>query len=234
MSILTSLGILFLAMLILAFLQFIPSIFALSFHFLMGRYSTRKASDAATFFILGTETSIAILMFLFYFILSDPAIFTFILTNRLLAWIVVGILIALSLTFFFFYCHKKHSIELFIPRKVATSYYNKAKTIKTRSDAFVLGIVCIIPELLFTLPLYLLAAIEILKIGVDSVQSASLIILFSLLTILPLIIIHSLFSHQTNLADFIKFRHKNKTLFRVIISLLYLFIAILIILGIIL
>jgi len=216
-------------MLIVTLLQLVPGIFLIFRHTTAGKFSKNKTSDLATFFILGTETAIALILLSLYFIFSTP-IFSLSLNHQIFAYIIAGILIALGLFFLFFYFKKGSGTRLFISRRLANTYIRRAKSANSRSDAFLLGMSSILPELIFTLPLYLLSVLEIPQIATDSPTRAFLIILFAIITIAPIIMLHG-FARTHNSADFIKFRFKNKNFCRIFIPLLYFLIAILIILG---
>lgn len=229
MSILTSIGILILSMLIMVFLQFVPGIFALFSHQVAGKYSRVRASDLSTFFILGFETSIVILFICLFTILCfSPAIIS-VIDSEMFAWVMAGIFIALTLISLGFYFSKGSGTKMFISRRLASMFHSKISTIKTRSDAFTLGLISVIPELIFTLPLFLMVAISVMRLDFSQFERAGFIILFAIVSILPLVIFHSLSNY--NLADFIRFRFRNKTFFRFAIASFYLFIAALIILG---
>ena len=66
MSVFVSVGIVILAMLIMAFLQLSSGVFSLFYHYASGKYSKSRASDMTLFFILGTETAAACLFFCSY------------------------------------------------------------------------------------------------------------------------------------------------------------------------
>lgn len=231
MSVLTSLGILALAILSLAFFQLTPSIFSLFLHFASGKYSKLKASDLAVFFILGAETFVVFIFLFIYSALSNSPFLFGIIDSPIFSWIMAGILAALGILIFVLYFRHNSSTELFIPRKLAQNFHNKAKTIKTRSDSFVFGFTSALPEFIFTLPLYIIATIEIMQIDSNSFTRAGIIILFAIFAILPLFITSFLSNNGYTLADSLRFRTRNKNFFRIFLSLSYLLIATLIILG---
>lgn len=230
MSVFASVGILLFAMLILGFLQLVPGIFLLFRHHASGKYSRSRASDQAAFFIFGVETAVILVFLFIYLILSYSPALVPVFDSNVFTWIMASIAFILSLVTCFGYFRPGPGTKLFISRKVARQYQTGIKTTKSRSDAFVLGLTTIAPELVFTLPLYILATIEIMRLGPDCFSRAGLIILFAIATILPLIIIHALWQHY-NLADFIRFRFKNKAFFRFTLSFAYFAIAVLIIIG---
>ena len=231
MSVLTSLGILVLTMLILAFLQLVPSVFSLFLHFTSGQYSKLKASDLAVFFILGTETFTVLILLFIYFLLSNSPQLFWVLDNPIFSWLIAGILAALGILIFILYFRRRSRTELFISRQLARSFQTRAKTIKTRSDAFAFGFTSALPELIFTFPLYLVSAITIMQLGPDAFTRAGLIILLAIFAILPLLINFFLTSTGHTLADSLRFRTRNHYFFRTCLALFYLLTATIIILG---
>lgn len=229
MSVLTSVGILLLSMLIMAFLQLLPGIFSLLIHYTNGKFSKNKASDLGTFFILGVETAIVLFFLAIYSILASSPAIAQILDSELFAWIMFSIFVALGCFAFFFYFRSGPGTKLFISRKLAHRYHHKAETVKTRSDAFVLGLSASVSELAFSLPLYLITATVIMRTFPNSAERAGLIILFILVAVLPLLILHSAATTGRTLADFTRFRFKNKTFFRCFIALFYFLLAFLVI-----
>lgn len=232
MNVLASIGIVILAMVIMASLQLIPGVFALFFHYAIGKYSLRKASTLSLFFILGTEI-ISALLFISAFYVS----YTLFLNdlnprNNVLTWIFIGIFIALSIACLFFYFrhpHSKEDTELFIPRKLAYSLNSRAKSIRTPSDAFVLGALSNICELPITLPLYIITATEIMYMHTEYFADDLMTILYILASTIPLIHLYYSFRLGRNLATIQRTRIKDKIFHRFTISLSFLTIAILII-----
>lgn len=229
MSVLTSVGILLLSMLIMAFLQLSPGIFSLLIHYTNGKFSKNKASDLCTFFILGVETAVVLFFLTIYSILASSPAIAQILDSDLFAWIMFSIFVALGCFVFFFYFRPGPGTKLFISRKLAHEYSHRAETAKTRSDAFVLGLSASVPELAFSLPLYLITATAIMRTFSDGSERTSLIILFVLVVVLPLLILHGAANTGRTLADFARFRFKNKTFFRCFIALFYFLLAFLVI-----
>ena len=231
MSVLTSLGVLILTMLSLAFFQLVPSVFSLFLHFTSGRYSKFKTSDLAVFFILGTETfTVFILLFIYFLLFNSPSLF-WIIDNSVFSWLIAGILAALGILIFTLYYRRHSRTELFISRKLARSLQARAKTIKTRSDAFAPGFTSALPEFAFTLPLYIVSTITIMQFNSNAFTRAGIIILFALFAILPLLIIFFLFNTGHTLADSLRFRTRNYHFLRICLALFYFLIAILIISG---
>lgn len=226
MSVFTSLGILILSMLILAFLQLSPGIFSLLFHYASGKYSRNKASDLAIFYIFGVETITATIFLIIYFIFCALASFS--IDFDLLTIPFCLVLIFYSAFCLLFYFKKSPGTKLFIPRSLAKKFDQKAKSVKNRSDSFVLGAISTVPELFITIPIYCISAIEIMKIGETPLIRATFVILLILSSILQQIIMHFLKHFHFSLADFQKFRTKNKLFFRIFLAFLLFLLAILI------
>ena len=229
MNVLTSLGIVFLAMVIMASLQLTPGVLMLFYHYALGRYSKHKASRLTLFYILGVET-ISACLFLSSYYLAYTFFFHNFSSGNIVTYIATGILFALAFASFFFYYRHGSSTSLFIPRDFAKALDHNAKTIKTPSDAFALGAFSCTCELAFTLPLYLITSIELMQLDINPVSNHLLTLLYIVFPIVPLLITRWRFQSGHNLAELQRARVKNKTFTRIILSLSYLTIAILILL----
>lgn len=229
MSVFAPVSILILAMLIMAFLQLTPGVFLLFSHYSYGKFSRKNASNASLFFILGAETSTALVFILIYSLLSSLYVAPVSFTDNLLVWIIAGTMIAIGVIFPFCYFKKGRGTKLFISRRLAKDFDQKTRITKTRSDAFVLGFVASLPELIFTIPVYIVAATQIMKISDYSTVRAMLSLCFILIKIAPLIAIHLTMDSGRNLAILQKSRVKNKQFVRAFISAIYLLIGILMI-----
>ena len=216
-------------MLIMAFLQLTPGVFLLFSHYSYGRFSRKNASCASLFFILGAETSAVLVYLSIYFVLSALYVVPLNVVNDLLAWIIAGAMIAIGVIFPFCYFRKGKGTKLFISRRLAKEFNQKTKTAKSRSDAFVLGFIASLPELIFTIPVYMIAAIEIMKIGSTPILRAILSLGFILIKIAPLIAMHLAMDVGQNLAVIQKARAKNKQFTKYFIGTIYLLIGILVI-----
>ncbi|MBR2840034.1 hypothetical protein IKE82_01750 [Candidatus Saccharibacteria bacterium] len=231
MSVFISVGIVILAMLIMVSLQLVPGVFALFYHYALGKYSKKQASALAIFFIIGTEIIAAFLFVTSIYIADILFLNDLDPRNNVLTWIFAGILIALSFASFFLYYRHPHAkdSELFIPRKFAKALDLRAKRVKTPSDAFALGAFSNIPELLFTLPLYIITATEIIYSHTEYFADDFLTIIYILVPTIPLFILYYAFYFNHNLAHVIKTRIHDKTFHRFCLGFSYLTIAILII-----
>lgn len=196
-------------------MQLVPGIFALFYHYALGKKSVKKADDLSLYFIFGTETFVAVVWFLAFFILP--------IIPKPLFWIIAGVLIAESLISLFFYYRKGHGTALFLPRHSAKVLEEHAKNVKTNSDAFVLGFFANTPELFFTLPLYFIAVAILTRDYFF--PYAAYIIISILLTILPLFVIHILYRTDHNLAEIERSRVRLKPFVRLFLSVMFLMLA---------
>ena len=121
-------------------------------------------------------------------------------------------------------------MSLFIPRRLAKSYDSFARDIKTRKKAFLLGFLSTLPELFLTLPLYIISTIEIMKWDNPSFPRPLLVFLALYIIFGNLLFTRILFRSDHNLAEIDRLRRKNKTFVRIMLSLFYFVLALLIIL----
>ena len=223
MSVFISVGILLVAMLIQGLLQTSPSVFAIFYHHTLGKTSAKKTDDQSLSFILGTEFFTAILFLAIYFLVS------FIDTNieydySILMWVLGGIFALEAVITFFFYFKpgkkSKNTTKLFLPRPLAKGIVIRAGKTKNRSDTIMLGFLTAGTEFIFTLPLYLISALEIIRLA--SRFSSVFIIAYIIVATLPLFIIRLLFRTGHNLAEIQRHRVKRKFLFKILITISFL------------
>ena len=229
MSFFISLGIVLLAMLIMALLQLQPGVFLLLCHYSASKYSKVRASHLTLFFILGVEIVSACLFFSIYYITNLFFLQFFRPETSFWAWVAAGIFIALALISLFCYYRGSHGTRLFISRKCARILDLRARTVKSPSDAFALGAFSGLAELIFTIPLYIITSVEIIEMSVEFSPSHLLTLLYIIVPTLPLFAIRWFFQSGRNLADIQKLRVRDKTFTRFTLFASYLTIAILII-----
>lgn len=210
-------------------LQLSPGIFAIFYHHALGKTNAKKADDQSLSFILGVEIFTAILYLLTYFIVS------FVLTeegfdNPILVWIMIGIFIAEAIFFFFCYYKMgkkyKNTSRLFVNRHVSEALIYKAEHAKNRTDTIILGIVTCAIELAFTLPLFIISSVEILRF--DSRFGFLFIIVYVIAATAPLFGTRILYHTNNTLAGIMRIRTSKKNLYRILITIGYLGIAALI------
>ena len=229
MSFYVSLGIVLLAMLIIAFLQLQPGAFSLLYHYCTGKYSKARTSDMTLFFILGVEVSSAALFLCSYFFTNLFFLYCFRPETSFWAWAAAGIFIALAFVGLFGYYRSGHGTRLFVSRGYAKAIDEKARAAKTRSDAFALGAFSGMAELIFTVPLYIVTSAEIMIMSTKFFPSYALTLLYILTPTIPLFVTRWGFKSGRNLADIQKIRVRDKNFTRLVLFASYLTIAILMI-----
>ena len=226
MNVLTGVGILLLSMLIVAFLQLCPSILMIFLHYCHAKYSKLRTSDLTLFYIFGVEVFVALVFVLLYYIATIGLSFLPNDASSTVFYILSAILLIIGICFPFLYFRRGDGTRLFISRKIADNFTSSIKKTKRRSDAFMLGFSAGMPELILTVPLYLLCTMVIVDLGEAPITRAAMILLFVIVTILPLFVIRFLFSRHFNLANIQMFRERNKKFFGFLIGILYILVAI--------
>ena len=227
MSIFASVAILVLVMAIQLMLQLNSGVFALFYHDALGKLSRKKADDLSLYYILGTEMFVGgiwLIIYIFLFNLIGDAGET---VFRIMPWVLVGVCVAEAITGMIFYYRKGKMTELYVPRSITNGISGKIKNIKTRLDAFILGFVVGAFELIFSLPLYLAASTVLMES--PDIPRAPIIILYIILSIVPLFAIRCFYRTDHNLAEIERKRVKHKPFVRLAICILYLLVALLMI-----
>lgn len=215
-------------MLIIAFLQLVPGTFSGFYHFALGKNSAKKADDLSLNFILGVELFVCLVWFITYFAVFISCYNLPDFCPHIVFWILSGICLAESVAMLFFYFRRPHrktddSTALFLSRKTANIILARARNVKSRSDAIVLGFFAGLPELIFTLPLYIASAIVLLY--ATSIPRALIIILFVVAATIPLFVIHAHYRSGHNLADITRLRIRMKPILRIGLFLSYFFLS---------
>ena len=227
MSVFASLGIVILSMLIMASLQIVPGVFALFYHYALGKYSRQKASTLGLFFILGTEVISACLFLSSYYLVYVFFLYFSRPEESYFVWLIAGIFLALAISCFFYY-YRKNSTTTFLSRNYAKTLRHHARKVNKPSDAFVLGALSNTCELVFTLPLYIITAIEIMEMHTQYTADDLLTVLYIITPTIPLFFIYYKYHTHHNLADILRSRAKDRIFTKFILGFSYLTIAILI------
>ena len=223
MGIIISVVILVLVTLIQLFMQLTSGALALFYHYALGKNSATKADNFALYFILGAEVFVGGIWLIVYLLLSNLIGGTSEMAFRIITWALFGIFIAESITSVLFYYRKGRFTELYVPRSITKGIAIKAKSVKTRSDAFVLGFIVGAFELVFTLPIYIAGVIALLKASV--LPKAPIIILFVIISVIPLFVTRTLFRLDHNLAEIEKRRIKRKNLIKACMGVSFVLLA---------
>lgn len=229
MSIFTSAIILLLVMLIQAFLQLTPGVFAIFYHHTRGKFSTRRADDLSLHFYLGVEIFTAIIFLALFAIIS-------LLFNlfphfmfQIFPFCLAGVAFATSVLLFLCYFRRRGllSTALFISRTHAAQLTYRADHAKSRTDAFLLGALAPLFELGFSIPLYLLCIY--IALSAPAFEARWVVICYILATLAPLFFIHAFYKSGHTLAALQRFRVRSKPFLRFLLTLGYLGLAIAII-----
>lgn len=223
MTIIIPIIILLLVMLILSLLQFSPGLFALFYHYALGKNTRTKTDNLSLDYILGAESFTAIIWFSLYAIFFTIFYHNPSLSCKILPWIIAGIILVESIIIFLFYYRKGPSTALFISRRTARTLTAESKKISTRKDAFLLGFISEVPELIFTLPIYILI-VYILAYS-TFIPTAITIIFFIIISTIQFFIIRTAYRTSHNLATIQHFRIKAKPFIRVILSVCFLLLS---------
>ena len=205
-------------------MQLVPGTFALFYHYAIGKNSSTKADNLSLYFILGTITLMATIWLLVYTFIFKVFYDKINFYLDFIPWIMTGIFFAESIASLFFYYRKGKFTTLFISRSVARNLNSHAQKTKNRSDAFILGFFSGIPELIFTLPLYIVTSIELMKINFS--LRPLFIIFYIIISIIPLFIIRTLYRCDYNLAKIERARIHAKIFIRIFISISFTLLAI--------
>lgn len=231
MSTIVSLGIVLLSGLVTASLQLPLGTLLLLYHASLGKNIPKKTKCLVSSFIAGVTIMFFLLLSASCFIISALTFSGQFSVASLI--ILVSILIALAIIAWFFYYRRKNTTELWLPRKVSSFIDGRAKITKDNSEAFSLGLLVVLAELLFTAPLLALSADAILCI--ESIFQIFCLVIFTCLSVLPLVILRFSIRNGKNLADIQRWRIKNKNFFRIFsgfgFAILAAFITVFLIIG---
>jgi hypothetical protein len=206
-----SLGIVILGGLIAASLQLPLGTLLLLYHSSLGKQIRKKTKTIASSFISGVT--------LMNFLLLGTSIFLIatLSANGTLSdtsyVILFGILMALGIAAWLFYYLRKGSTELWLPRRLARFVDSRAKLTSDTSEAFSLGLLVPLSEIIFTLPLLVLVSDAILHL--ESVYQAHGLVIYTTFGTLPLLVMRVFIKKGRNIADVQRWRLENKLFFRV-------------------
>ena len=183
----------------------------LLYHASLGKHIRRKTREIATNFILGnallTGLAVSAACFVVFVVCGgemNPAMLT----------IVVGILLALAVSIWAFYYRLGKSTELWLPKSVVRYINKRAKLTESNTESFGLGMLACFVEAPFTLILILVAANSVL--GLPQGLQILAVAIYTILSILPLIVLRIAVRKGQTVVDIQKWRIKNKNFIRII------------------
>ncbi len=213
MRILTELGIILFSALICALFQLSLGTLLLLYHSSLGRFVRKKTKSLASSFISGVCLMNFLLLatncFLSLALLEGVA-------ENLIYSVSVGILFALALIILFIYFRSgksaRDSTELWLPKPISRFIDSRAKTTNSNSEAFSLGLLTSLGEFPFSFILFFLAGSEIVKL--PSGYEILALSFFTIISVLPLIILRFVIRKGKNAVEIQRFRVKNKLFFK--------------------
>ncbi|MBR5621350.1 hypothetical protein IKW75_02625 [Candidatus Saccharibacteria bacterium] len=193
-----------------AMLQLGVGTLLLLYHASLGKHIKRKTHEVVTSYIFGngflTLVSVAAMAFVIFTIFNgamNPAMLT----------IVVGILVALAFSVWMFYYRWGKSTELWLPKSIAKFINKRANLTDSVTEAFGLGMLACFAEIPFTFILVAVAANSILDLPEG--LRILMVVAYTLLSIVPLIVLRVAIKQGQTAVDAQKWRLKNKNFLRI-------------------
>lgn len=211
MNILVPYAEVFLAAIVHATLQLSLGALLLLYHASLGKHIPKKTRQLVSNYIAGIGTLVLLALTGIAFIL-ERWLGGKLYTEELL--IVIGMLVALALAVWVFYFRWGKSTELWLPRTVARFINHRAKETNSDTEAFSLGLLTSLAEVPFSLVLIVVAANSILALPGE--QQLIAVALYTVIAILPPIILRAAIRRGKTVVDIQRWRVKNKNFFRVI------------------
>lgn len=206
MSVLSSFCIIILAALIHASFQLSVSVLTLlTGHAVGSQKSLRRITSLTSSFVAGTGIITILLLGFIALLIMDigrsiPLLFL---------WaIACGIMIGIGIAVWAFYYRRERGTSLWIPRGVAHYLSDRTKATRQSAEAFSLGIMSVIGELLFIIAPLFAAALVLVEL--PSHWQLIGIILYGVISLLPLISVWALLGSGHKLSEIQRWREKNK------------------------
>lgn len=122
--------------------------------------------------------------------------------------IACGIMIGLGIAVWAFYYRREVGTSLWLPRGLARFLSDRTKSTKQGAEAFSLGITSVLAEILFIMGPLLIAALSIASL--PPVYQAAGIILYLIISLLPLLVVAMLVGGGHKLSHIQRWRENNK------------------------
>lgn len=178
----------------------------MSGHAITGKKSQGRLITLMSAFIFGAATmSIMLLATVAFFV--ELALQTGI--NYELIWMItVGLCITIGVAVWIFYYSKGPGTSLWLPRSLASYITERAKKTKNSGEAFTLGLVSILAEIIFILTPILAAVLAILQLA--PIMQFGSIMVYTLISMMSLLIIWAMVGSGHSLSKIQQWREKNK------------------------
>ncbi len=206
MDIISSLSILALAGLIQTSFQLSVSVLSLiSGHALGSKHSHERVLVLSTSFVIGALTMTLLLLSSLSLILLN----VFVYEIPPIAWSAVcGLMFSVGIAIWIFYYRREEGTSTWVPRPVATYLTDRTKSTKSGIEAFALGMISILGELIFIIAPLLLASMVIINMA-PAWQLAG-VATYTIFSILSLLIIWVAVGSGHKVSKIQKWREKNK------------------------
>lgn len=201
----------FLAAVIHATLQLGLGALLLLYHASLGKHVKKQTRNLVDSYIAGAGMLIFLMVAAVAF-LMDRFFGKALYTEELM--IVIGMLVALAIAAWAIYYRRGKSTELWLPRTVAKFIDKRAKETNSNTEAFSLGVLTSLAEMPFTLMLFVVAGNSPLELPVMYQPLA--VVMYTIITILPLVIMRLAIRRGTTVTDIQRWRVKNKNFLRII------------------
>lgn len=206
MDIPSSIAIVSLAALIHASFQLSVSVLTLlSGHSIGAKHSQARLFRLTTSFVLGA----GVMTMLLLSFVSLVLLHVFGENTPQIVWAAsCGLLIGVAISIWLFYYRREKGTVLWIPRSI-TSYLNeRTKSTKLSAEAFGLGLSSVIGEILFIIAPLVMAALVLIQL--PPMWQLLGIVVYTLISLLSLIIVWILIGSGHNLGKIQKWRESNK------------------------
>jgi hypothetical protein len=206
MDIISSLSVIAFAALIHASFQLSISVLTmLSGHAIIAKRSHAKLLRLTTSFIAGTKVMTLLLVSFFALVLID----IFGSNPPQLLWAsTCGLLVGLGFAVWLFYYRREKGTSLWLPRSFASHLNDRSKATKTATEAFSLGLVSVISELLFLIGPLLIAALVL--VGLPGPWQLVGLAIYTIVSTIPSLVIWGLIGGGHKLSQIQKWRESNK------------------------
>lgn len=184
----------------------ISALSLMSGHAITGKKSQTRLITLMSAFIFGATTMTILLLATIAF-LVEIALQSGV--NYELIWMMtVGLSAAIGLAVWIFYYAKGPGTSLWLPRSLATYITERAKKTKNSGEAFTLGLVSIVVEIVFILPSLLAASLAILQL--TPIMQLGSIFVYTLISLMSLLIVWAMIGSGHSLSKIQQWREKNK------------------------
>ena len=180
----------------------------LSGHSLGRKTAHRRILKLLNNFITGvfvlTSTLIASIAYYFLIVIQHS-----VTTEQLIAAIVTGLLISISIATLVFYYRRGDGTALWLPRDLARFLSKRTKSTKSRAEAFSLGMASVVAELVFILAPMSAAALAIVTLP-DAWWQLLGIATYVFISLLPLFVVFALVGRGRKISRLQTWRENNK------------------------